>query len=95
LTFVAPVTPVINISGGYILLGENAAGSMYSTAGTTGKATMYVLATEYKMSKRTSLYASYATLSNDTVGSKFSLTTTVGTADKNPSDMRIGMRHTF
>ena len=94
-TFVAPVTPVISISGGYIMLGENAAGSMYSTAGVTGKASMYNIGAEYKMSKRTSLYASYAALSNDSVGSKFSLTTTVGTADKNPSDLRVGMRHTF
>jgi len=95
ISFIAPATPQIDIFGGYALLGENAAGSLYSTAGLTGKATMMNIGAQYKLSKRTALYGTYASLSNDSTGSKFALGTGAGTADKNPSLFALGMRHTF
>ena len=95
LSFIAPATPQIDIFGGYALLSENAAGTLYSTSGTQGKATMYNIGAQYKLSKRTALYGSYAALSNDSTGSKFALGTAAGTADKNPNLFALGMRHSF
>ena len=95
ISFIAPATPQIDIYGGYALLAENAAGSMYSTAGLQGKASMMNIGAQYKLSKRTSLYGTYASLSNDSTGSKFALGSAIGTADKNPSLFAVGMRHTF
>jgi len=94
-TATAPVTPTIDIFGGYVILSENSQGTMYSAStSVAGKATLMNVGAQYKFSKRTSMYAYYTQLDND-ANSKFGTTTKVGTANLDPSTFAIGMRHSF
>ena len=94
-TAIAPVTPAIDIFGGYVILAENSQGTMYSASTTVpGKATLMNIGAQYKFSKRTNVYAYYTSLDND-ANSKFGTTTKVGTANLDPSTFAIGMRHSF
>ena len=95
-TAIAPVTPMIDIFGGYVILAENSQGSMYSASGTQGKATAMNIGAQYKFSKRTNVYAYYTTLDNDS-NSKFGTSSKIGssTAGLDPSVFAIGMRHSF
>jgi predicted porin len=93
-TAIAPVTPMIDIFGGYVILAENFQGSMYSASSTQGKATAMNIGAQYKFSKRTNVYAYYTTLDND-ANSSFGLTTKAGTANLDPNTFAIGMRHSF
>lgn len=94
-TATAPVTPMIDIFGGYVILAENNQGTMYSTStSVAGKATLMNVGAQYKFSKRTNVYAYYTSLDNDT-NSKFGTTTKVGTLNLDPSTFAIGMRHSF
>jgi predicted porin len=93
-TATAPVTPMIDIFGGYVTLAENSQGTMYSAANTNGKATLMNVGAAYKFSKRTNVYAYYTTVDNDS-NSKFSTTSKVGTTGLDPSNFSIGMRHSF
>jgi len=94
-TAIAPVTPVVDIFGGYVILTENNQGTMYSAStSVAGKATAMNIGAQYKFSKRTNVYAYYTTLDND-ANSKFGTTTKVGTANLDPNTLAIGMRHSF
>jgi len=94
-TATAPVSPAIDIFGGYVILTENNQGTMYSNStSVAGKATLMNIGVQYKFSKRTNVYAYYTSLDND-VNSKFGTTTKVGTANLDPNTMAIGMRHSF
>lgn len=94
-TAIAPVTPMIDIFGGYVVMSENAQGTMYSASSTVqGKATLMNVGATYKFSKRTNVYAYYTSLDND-VNSKFGTTSATGTANFDPSTFAIGMRHSF
>jgi len=93
-TAIAPVTPMIDIFGGYVTLAENAQGTMYSAANTNGKATLMNFGAQYKFSKRTNVYAYYTSLDNDT-NSKFGTTTKSGSTGLDPSTFAVGMRHSF
>jgi len=94
-TATAPVTPVVDIFGGYVILTENNQGTMYSAStSVAGKATAMNIGAQYKFSKRTNVYAYYTTLDND-ANSKFGTTTKVGTANLDPNTLAIGMRHSF
>jgi len=94
-TATAPVTPVVDIFGGYVILTENNQGTMYSNStSVAGKATLMNIGAQYKFSKRTNVYAYYTTLDND-ANSKFGTTTKVGTANLDPNTLAIGMRHSF
>ena len=93
-TAIAPVTPAIDIFGGYVMMSENSQGTMYSAANTNGKATLMNIGAQYKFSKRTNVYAYYSALDND-ANSKFGLTSEVGTQNLDPSVFAIGMRHSF
>ena len=94
-TAIAPVTPAIDIFGGYVILAENSQGTMYSASTTVqGKATAMNIGAQYKFSKRTNVYAYYTSLDND-ANSKFGTTSATGTANLDPSTFAIGMRHSF
>jgi len=94
-TAIAPVTPTIDIFGGYVILAENSQGTMYSAStSVAGKATLMNVGAAYKFSKRTNVYAYYTSLDND-ANSKFGTTTKVGTVNLDPSTFAIGMRHSF
>jgi len=94
-TATAPVTPMIDIFGGYVILAENAQGTMYSAStSVAGKATLMNVGATYKFSKRTNVYAYYTSLDND-ANSKFGTTTKVGTTNLDPSTFAVGMRHSF
>jgi predicted porin len=101
LSVSAPVTKVISLYAGYALLKEQAGGSLYSSSATVaGDAKVMNVGATYALSKRTSLYADYASLSQDN-NSRFSLTSAVqastqsSTVGLKPSQIAIGMRHTF
>jgi len=94
-TAIAPVTPMIDIFGGYVVMSENNQGTMYSASTTVqGKATLMNVGATYKFSKRTNVYAYYTSLDND-ANSKFGTTSKVGTVNLDPSTFAIGMRHSF
>jgi len=94
-TAIAPVSPAIDIFGGYVVLTENNQGTMYSASTTVaGKAVLMNVGAQYKFSKRTNVYAYYTSLDND-ANSKFGTTTKVGTTNLDPSTVAIGMRHSF
>jgi len=96
-TAIAPVTPMIDIFGGYVTLAENSAGSLYGAAGANKKATLMSAGAAYKFSKRTNVYAVYTAMDNDSV-SNFSNTGSragAGGAGTDPTALHIGMRHSF
>jgi predicted porin len=96
LTAIAPATPVLDVWGGYVLLSENSAGSMYSsTADSTARASYMVAGATYKLSKRTNVYAYYAGLDNKDSTAKFGRSSAVGTVTFDPNSMGMGMRHSF
>jgi predicted porin len=80
LTAIAPVSPAIDIFGGYVVLTENNQGTMYSASTTVaGKAVLMNIGAQYKFSKRTNVYAYYTSLDND-AKSSFGLSSKVGMA---------------
>ena len=86
---------MIDIFGGYVILAENNARTMYSASSlVAGKATLMNVGAAYKFSKRTNVYAYYTTVDNDS-NSKFSTTSKVGSTGLDPSNFSIGMRHSF
>jgi len=96
-TAIAPVTPMIDIFGGYVTLAENSAGSLYGAAGANKKATLMSAGAAYKFSKRTNVYAVYTAMDNDSV-SNFSNTGSragAGGVGTDPTALHIGMRHSF
>ena len=96
LTAIAPATPVLDVWGGYVMLSENSAGSMYSsTADSTARASYMVAGATYKLSKRTNVYAYYAGLDNKDSTAKFGRSSAVGTATFDPNSMGMGIRHSF
>ena len=101
LSVTAPVTKVISLYAGYAMLKEQAGGSLYSASATVaGDAKVINVGATYALSKRSSLYADYASLSQDN-NSRFSLTSATqasaqsSTVGLKPSQIAIGMRHTF
>jgi len=101
LSVMAPVTKVISLYAGYAMLKEQAGGSLYSSSATVaGDAKVMNVGASYALSKRSSLYADYASLSQDN-NSRFSLTSATqasaqsSTVGLKPSQIAIGMRHTF
>lgn len=95
-TAIAPVSPVVDLWGGYVNLSENAAGSMYKAAGATASASYMVAGATYKLSKRTNLYAYYAGMDNKDAAGKFARGSAAATtANLDPSSMGVGMRHSF
>jgi len=76
-TAIAQVTPVIDIFGGYVILAENNARTMYSASSlVAGKATLMNVGAQYEFSKRTNVYAHYTSLDID-ANSKFGTTSAV------------------
>jgi len=95
-TAIAPVSPAIDLWGGYVNLSENAAGSMYKAAGASASATYMVAGATYKMSKRTNIYAYYAGMDNkETTGNFTRGSAASTTANLDPSSMGMGIRHSF
>jgi len=96
LSVSAPVTKVISLYAGYAMLKEQAGGSLYSSSATVaGDAKVMNVGATYALSKRSSIYADYASLSQDN-NSRFILSgTAIGTAGLKPSQIAIGMRHAF
>jgi predicted porin len=87
---------VLDVWGGYVMLSENSAGSMYSsTADSTARASYMVAGATYKLSKRTNVYAYYAGLDNKDSTAKFGRSSAVGTVTFDPNSMGMGMRHSF
>jgi len=96
LSVSAPVTKVVNLYAGYAMLKEATGGSLYSLNTTVaGEAKVMNVGVSYALSKRSSIYADYASLSQDN-NSRFILSgSAIGTAGLKPSQIAIGMRHTF
>jgi len=96
LSVSAPVTKVVNLYAGYAMLKEATGGSLYSLNTTVaGEAKVMNLGVSYALSKRSSIYADYASLSQDN-NSRFILSgSAIGTAGLKPSQIAIGMRHAF
>jgi len=96
LSVSAPVTKVVNLYAGYAMLKEAAGGSLYSLNTTVaGEAKVMNVGVSYALSKRSSIYADYASLSQDN-NSRFILSgSAIGTAGLKPSQIAIGMRHAF
>jgi len=98
LSVIAPVTPQIDVFGAYIMLSENSAGAMYGASGVAKKATAISVGSQYKLSKRTNIYATYTALDNDSNsnfkadGSSVNSTSTVGL---DPKVINVGIRHSF
>jgi predicted porin len=91
----APVTKVVSVYAGYAQLKEQAGGSLYSASSSVeGSANVVNVGANYALSKRTSIYADYAQLNQDN-NSRFSLTSAIGTAGLKPTQLAIGVRHTF
>jgi len=101
LSVSAPVTKVISLYAGYAMLKEQAGGSLYSASATVaGDAKVINVGATYALSKRSSLYADYASLSQDnnsrfTLSSAAQLAAQSSTVGLKPSQIAIGMRHTF
>jgi len=101
LSVTAPVTKVLSLYAGYAMLKEQAGGSLYSASATVaGDAKVMNVGASYALSKRSSIYADYASLSQDN-NSRFSLTsaaqasTQSSTVGLKPSQIAVGIRHTF
>jgi len=96
LSVSAPVTKVVNLYAGYAMLKEATGGSLYSLNTTVaGEAKVMNVGVSYALSKRSSIYADYASLSQDN-NSRFILSgSAIGTAGLKPSQIAIGMRHAF
>jgi len=97
LSVMAPVTKVVSLYAGYALLKEQTGGTLYSAStSVAGDAKVMNVGATYALSKRSSLYADYSSLSQDNNG-RFILsgsgTTTV--SGLKPSQIAIGMRHAF
>jgi len=76
-------------------LAENNLGTMYSAyTSVAGKARLMNIGMKYKFSKRTNMFAYYASMDN-TTNSSFVTTLKVGTANIDPSMFAIGLRHSF
>lgn len=101
LSVTAPVTKVLSLYAGYAMLKEQAGGSLYSASATVaGDAKVMNVGATYALSKRSSIYADYASLSQDN-NSRFSLSSAVqasaqsSTVGLKPSQIAVGIRHTF
>jgi predicted porin len=97
LSVSAPVTKVISLYAGYAMLKEQAGGSLYSNSATVaGDAKVINVGATYALSKRSSLYADYSSLNQDN-NSNFNLgnSAKVATAGLKPTQIAIGVRHTF
>jgi predicted porin len=101
LSVSAPVTKVVSLYAGYAMLKEQSGGSLYSASTTVaGDAKVINVGANYALSKRSSIYADYASLSQDN-NSRFSLTSATqasaqsSTIGLKPSQIAIGVRHTF
>jgi predicted porin len=95
LSVIAPVTKVVSLYAGYAMLKEQAGGSLYSAStSVAGDAKVVNVGATYALSKRSSIYADYASLSQDN-NSRFSLSSAIGTAGLKPSQIAVGVRHTF
>jgi len=92
----APVTKVVSLYAGYAQLKEQTGGSLYSAStSVAGSANVMNVGASYALSKRSSLYADYASLNQD-INSRFVLSgTAIGTAGLKPSQIAVGMRHSF
>ena len=96
LSVIAPVTKAVSLYAGYAMLKEQSGGSLYSAStAVAGDAKVINVGANYALSKRSSIYADYISLSQDN-NSRFSLSNTViGTAGLKPSQIAVGVRHTF
>ena len=101
LSVTAPVTNVVSLYAGYAMLKEQSGGSLYSASTTVaGDAKVVNVGANYNLSKRSSIYADYASLSQDN-NSRFSLTSATqasaqsSTVGLKPSQIAVGIRHTF
>ena len=100
LSAIAPVTKQIDLFGAYILLNENASGTLYGAANVQKSATAMSIGSAYHFSKRTNIYATYTTVENNSnagfaaSGSATNIATGV-VAGNDPKIMNIGMRHSF
>lgn len=92
----APITKTISVHAGYATLEETALGTLYKATGTAAKANVTNIGAVYTLSKRTNLYANYAKLSQGTAD-KFLLSGSASatTAGLSPSQIAVGVRHTF
>ena len=92
----APVTKTVMLHAGYAKMEDSALGTLYKVSGTAAKASVVNVGAVYTLSKRTNLYANYAKLSQGT-NDKFALsgTASANTAGLSPSQIAVGVRHTF
>ena len=92
----APVTKTVLLHAGYAQMEDSALGTLYKASGTTAKANVVNVGAVYTLSKRTNLYANYAKLSQGT-SDKFLLSGSASatTAGLSPSQVAVGVRHTF
>jgi len=96
ISAMVPVTKTVSVHAGYATLEESALGTLYKASGAAAKANVTNIGAVYSLSKRTNLYANYAKLSQG-ASDKFLLSGTASatTAGLSPSQLAIGVRHTF
>jgi hypothetical protein len=96
ISAMVPVTKTVSAHAGYATLEESALGTLYKASGAAAKANVTNIGAVYTLSKRTNLYANYAKLSQGTAD-KFLLSGSASatTAGLSPSQIAVGVRHTF